>query len=172
MVLHASADVGTGHDVGAIYEEHYDLLVGIAVSRFRIPQADAETLAHEVFLDFLLRAPGVNDQRAWLIACICNASKHYLRTAQRTEPLPEAGPDPADPRSARAVDTWPDELAAREAFERPTPRCQLALRLRYLDGHTVPEIADILGTTKRYATKLIGRCLDQAQRRYVGGGGK
>lgn len=172
MVSQAPADVSAGYDAGAIYEEHYALLVGIAVSRFRIPQADAETLAHEIFLDFLLRGSGINDRRAWLVSSICNASKHYLRTAQRTEPLPEAGPDPADPRSARAVDTWPDELAAREAFERLTPRCQLALRLRYLDGHTIPEIAEILGTTKRYATKLVGRCLDQAHSRYGGGGCK
>jgi RNA polymerase sigma-70 factor, ECF subfamily len=172
MALQASPDPHTEHQIAAIYEEHYDLLVGIAVGRFSVPRADAETLAHEVFLDFLMRGSEILDRRAWLIGAIYNASKDYLRRAQRTEPLPEAGMERADPRYARAVDAWPDQLAARQAFGFLTPRCQVALRLRYLEGYTIPEIAVILGTTNRYATKLVGRCLDQAQRRYGGGGGK
>jgi len=156
-------------NLAATYEEHYDLLVGIAVDRFRISHADAETLVHEIFFDFLVHAERIRDRRAWLIGAVYNASREHLRRAKRIEQLPEHGPDPADPRYARVAEQWPAELAAREAFARLTPRCQLALRLRYIEGHTIPSIAKILDTTKQYAAKLVSRCLALAHRRYAGG---
>lgn len=163
------ADPSSDHGLTATYEENYDLLVGIAVDRFRISHADAETLVQEIFLELLLHASRIRDRRAWLIGAVYNASKDYLRRAQRMEPLPERGPDPADPRYARVEEQWPAELAAREAFARLTPRCQLALRLRYIEGHTIPSIASLLDTTARYAAKLVSRCLQLAHRRYSGG---
>jgi len=168
MSLQISPGTSSDHELAATYEEHYNLLVGIAVERFRISHTDAETLVHEVFLDFLIHAARVHDRRAWLIGAIYNASKHHLRRAQRVEPLPDHGPETVDPRYARVGEQWPAELAAREAFARLTPRCQLALRLRYIEGHTIPSIAKILDTTKRYAAKLVSRCLDLAHRRYSG----
>jgi RNA polymerase sigma factor (sigma-70 family) len=170
MSVHVPFDAGNAEqEFAAIYEEHYDLLVGIAVDRFGISHADAETLVQEVFLELLLHAGRVRDRRAWLIGAIYNASKSHLRRAQRVEPLPEHGLDPADPRYARVEEQWPAELAAREAFARLTPRCQLALRLRFIEGHTVPSIASLLGTTARYAAKLVSRCLQLAHRRYSEG---
>jgi len=168
MSVHAFPDTRGDHEIAAVYEEHFDLLVGIAVGRFRISHADAETLAQEVFLDFLVNAARVHDRRAWLVGAIYNASRDHLRRARRIEPLPDDGPDPADPRYARVCEQWPAELAAREAFARLTPRCQLALRLRYIEGHTIPSIAKLLDTTKRYAAKLVTRCLGLAHRRYCG----
>jgi len=169
MSVHFPSDAPNwDQELAATYEEHYGLLVGIAVERFGIPHADAETLVQEVFLELLIHAARVRDRRAWLIGAIYNASKNYLRRAQRVEPLPEHGPDPADPRYARVDEQWPAELAAREAFSRLTPRCQLALRLRYIEGHTIPSIARILDTTSRYAAKLVRRCLQLAHRRYGG----
>ena len=64
------------------------------------------------------------------------------------------------------MDTLPDKLAAREAFACLTSRCQLALRLHYLDGYSIPEIAAQLHITPGYAKKLVARCLRQARERY------
>ena len=166
MPVHTSPETRCDHELAATSEEHFGLLVGIAVSRFGISQTDAEALAHEVFLELLIQASRIRDRRAWLIGAIYNASKNHLRRAKRTEPLPDEGPEPADPRYARVGEQWPAELAAREAFACLTPRCQLALRLRYFEGYTVPEMAKILDTTKRYATNLIMRCIEQAKKRY------
>jgi RNA polymerase sigma factor (sigma-70 family) len=152
-------------DVGAVYEEHYDLLVGIAVGRFRISAMDAETLAHDVFLSFLKSTERVIDRERWLVGAICNASRHHLRQAYRTEPLDDTAADAPDPRAGHHADAILDQLAAREVYGCLTPKCQEALRLRYLEGYTVPEVAVALGTTKKYAQKLISRCLEQAQRR-------
>ena len=71
-----------------------------------------------------------------------------------------------DPRFARITDSLPDGIAAREAFGCLTSRCQLALRLHYLDGYSIPEIAAQLHITPAYAKKLVARCLRQARERY------
>jgi len=152
-------------DFTAVYEEHFDLLVRIAIGRFRIAEAEADSLAHDVFLSFLRNAERVIDRQRWLVGAICNASRNHLRRAGRTEPLDEAAEEAPDPRSSRLCESITAGLAARQVYDCLTPRCQLALRLRYLEGYSVPEIAEALGTTKKYAQKLISRCLEQAQRR-------
>jgi len=71
----ASDQVSLGRaDVGALYEEHRGLLVGTAVGRFGIRHEDAETLVHDVFLAYIVKADEVIDARAWLVGAICNAS--------------------------------------------------------------------------------------------------
>jgi RNA polymerase sigma factor (sigma-70 family) len=152
-------------DIGAVYEEHVRLLVGTAIKRFRICEMDAQTLAHEVFLSYFLKADEVLDPHAWLLSAIYNACKYYLRTRARHVTLPSQHAELPDPRQFRA-DALPDQLAAREAFTCLTARCQLTLRLRYLEGYSIAEIADELGTTPKYAGKLVSRCLRQAQDRY------
>lgn len=163
----SSHDLGqqSAADFTALYEEHFDLLVSIAIGRFRIAEGDAETLAHDVFLSFLLHADRVVDRERWLVGAICNASRHHLRQSGRTESLDDTASDAADPRSCRVVESLPDQLAARQVYECLTPKCQQVLALRYIEGYTVPEVAAAIGTTKKYAAKLISRCLEQAQRR-------
>ena len=155
-----------GLDYGAIYEWAMPLMVGTAVSRFGVPEADAETLAHEIYLDFLVKGEGIDDQRGWFVGAIFNASRAYRRRVARLEELPPDFGERPDPHLARVLDMWPDQLAGREAFERTTAKCQLALRLRYFEGYTIPEIAAELGITKTYAAKLVSESLRQAHRRY------
>jgi RNA polymerase sigma factor (sigma-70 family) len=153
-------------DFAAVYEEHFDLLVRIAVGRFRIAEGEADSLAHDVFVSFLRNAERVIDRQRWLVGAICNASRNHLRRACRTESLDDDTAEHAlDPRTARLGESITASLAARQVYECLTPKCQLALRLRYLEGYSVPEVAAALGTTKKYAQKLISRCLEQAQRR-------
>ena len=154
-------------DFAAIYEKHRRLMISVAVRRFHICEMDAETLAHEVFFDFLAKGSAIADHRGWLVGAICNASRYYLRTRARAEALPDTFAEEPDPRLARVIEMWPNQLAAREAFARTTARCQLVLRLRYLEGYSIPELARELGTTKKYAAKLVSECLRQAHRRYV-----
>jgi DNA-directed RNA polymerase specialized sigma24 family protein len=70
------------------------------------------------------------------------------------------------PGIRRITDSLPDTLAGREAFGCLTSHCQLALRLHYLDGYSIPEIAAQLHITPAYAKKLVSRCLRQARERY------
>ncbi|HEX8619535.1 MAG TPA: sigma-70 family RNA polymerase sigma factor [Thermoanaerobaculia bacterium] len=157
---------GAPFDFAALYESHLGVMIGLAVGRYGVPETDAETLAHEVFVDFILKAHRVTDVRAWLVASICNASKYYTRVRARSETLPESFAEKPDPQLSRVLEMWPDQLAAREAFAGTTPRAQLVLRLRYFEGYSIPEIARELNITEKYASKLVSECLRQAKRRY------
>lgn len=161
-----SLEASAQRDVAAIYERHLRLMLWIARRRFRIPEPEAEPLVHEVFVNFLSKAGTIEDVKAWLVAGISNACRYYLRLRDRCEPLPEDIAERPDPQFTRVLDMWPDQLAARQAIASTTARCQLVLRLRYFEGYSVPEIAKELRITNAYATKLLGECLKQAQRRY------
>jgi RNA polymerase sigma factor (sigma-70 family) len=153
-------------DFGAIYEQNYNLLVRTAIKHYHVSELDAEALAHEVFLAYFLKAHEVISLRAWLVSAICNAAKAFLRKRARHVPLLAESLEIPDPHFARVGDALPDQLAGREAFACVTARCQIALRLRYLEGYSVPEVAVELHTSQKYAQKLISRCLQQARRRY------
>ena len=150
-----------------IYEEHFEFLAAIAVQKFRVPDSEAETLAHEVFLSYLRKAPTIYDLRAWLIGAICHASRHYWRLNGRLVAVESAAElDRIDPASIRILDSLPDQLAARQALECLSPRCQEVLRLRYFEGCTIPEVAERLGVKKKYAAKLVTKCLRRAERTF------
>jgi RNA polymerase sigma factor (sigma-70 family) len=153
-------------DFGAVYEENYQLLVRTAIKQYHISELDAEALAHEVFLAYFLKAGEVINSRAWLISAIYNAAKAFLRKRARHVPLRADSLEIPDPQLARVGDALPDQLAGREAFACVTARCQIALRLRYLEGYSVPEVAAELNTSDKYAQKLISRCLRMAKDRY------
>ena len=157
--------VDRGIDFDAVYDEHISLMIGVAVDRFRIPEPDAQALAHEIFLAYFLKAEEVRDVRAWLLGGICNASRDFLKKRKNDVSLAPEMLNRADERQTRAAEVLPDQIAAREAFACVTPRCQLALRLRYLEGYTIPEIAAELKTTPKYAQNLVSRCLQMARDR-------
>lgn len=151
----------------AIYEEYFDLLVQIAVYKFQVPDTEAETLVHDVLFGYLRKSGEVLDLRPWLIGAICYASRHYWRLNGRTVPADAAIElDRVDPASLRILDSLPDQLAARQALECLSPRCQEVLRMRYFEGCTVPEIATRLGVKTKSAQKLITKCLRRAERLY------
>jgi RNA polymerase sigma factor (sigma-70 family) len=147
-------------DFDTVYEDHLRLLVGTAIDRFHISETDAETLAHDVFLAYFLKAEPVLDSTAWLVASMCNASRAYLRTQARHVELP------ADVIDQAGIEISA-QLVAREVLCCLTPHCQLALRLRYLEGYTIPEVAAEFQTSPKYAGKIVARCLQQAYDRYT-----
>jgi RNA polymerase sigma factor (sigma-70 family) len=151
-----------------IYLEHFELLVGVAVQKFGIPESEAETLAHEVFLSYLKRGETVRELRPWLIGAVCHASRYYWRTHRRVPPADAEAMevDRPDPSSTRILDSLPDQLAAREALECLSPQCQQILRLRYFDGCSIIEVAEHLGIKPKYAQKLITKCLRRAEKQY------
>ena len=71
--------------------------------------------------------------------------------------------DRVDPASTNILDSLPDQIAAREALECLSPRCQEILRLRYFEGLTMHEIADHFSVKPKYAQKLVSKCLRRAE---------
>lgn len=156
----------------AIYLQYFDLLVQVAVFKFKVPETDAEGLVHDVLISYIRKKQVIVELRSWLIGAICYASRHYWRLNSRTVPEAdvEVDLDRADPASLRILDSLPDQLAAREALERLSTRYQEILHMRYFEGRTVPEIAQHLGVKAKYAQKLITKCLRRAEKLYVAEG--
>ena len=155
--------IDRGIDFDAAYDAHVPVLIGLAIERFHVTEADAQMLAHEVFLAYFLKAETVRDVRAWLVGALCNAARHFVRKHARDVELPPEMVNEPDPR--REAEALPDQIAAREAIGCVSARCELALRLRYLEGYSIPELAAHLKTTPRYAQNLVSRCLQQARDR-------
>ena len=150
-----------------VYERYFGLLVQIASFKFRVPESDAEALAHDVLMGYLRKSAMVIELRPWLIGAICYASRHYWRLNGRTVAVDdEAEVERADPASLRIVDSLTDQLAAREALECLTPRCQEVLHMRYFEGCTIAEVAARIGVRPKSAQKLITKCLRRAERLY------
>lgn len=155
--------VDRGIDFDAVYDENVPMLIGLAVKRFHLDECDAQVLAHEVFLAFFMRAEEVRDHRAWLVGAMCNAARDLLRKSGRDVALPDDIANRPDPR--QEAEALPDQITAHEMFACCTARCQLALRLRYIEGYSIREIAAALKTTPKYAQNLVSRCLQQARDR-------
>ena len=150
----------------ALYREHFDFLVAVAVRKFRVPDTEADTLVHDVFLSYLKRSDVVRDLKGWLLGAICNASRYYWRGHSRDISVEEDF-DRIDPASANILESLPNQLAAREALACLTPRCQEVLRLRYYDGRSIQEIAEHFGLATKYTQKLVTKCLRRAERLYT-----
>lgn len=150
-------------EVEDLYSEQYDLLLGIAVRTFRVPREDAATLVHDVFVSLISRLDEIRDRKAWLVGAICNASRSYLRRRRADEGHPIAVEPAHD-----GTDACDDLVAVRQALERIDDRSREILRLRYVQGYTVPELAGHLRTTSRYTEKLLRKALLRAWEAFGG----
>ena len=155
------------HDVGDLYIRHRNLLLYVACRKFRIGEIDAENLIQDVFLSFLQTGSKVGNTKSWLVAAMCNASRHYWRAQGRTEALPEDMAERSDPGSQSLADRMAAEMTMRQAIGYLRPQCRETLRLHYYEGHSAAEVGRELDTTTRYAEKLIHNCLKRAREIYL-----
>lgn len=154
-------------DVETLYVEHRSLLLYVACRKFRIPDSDAENLIQEVFLSYLQTGTKIDNVRAWLVAAMCNASRHYWRAQGRTESLPDDFNDHSDPGSHGLADQFAMKMTVRQAIEYLQPRCRETLWLHYFEGRSAGDVARELETTNRYAEKLIHNCLKRVREIYL-----
>ena len=155
------------HDVGDLYIRHRNLLLYVACRKFRIAEIDAENLIQDVFLSFLQTGSRVENTKSWLVAAMCNASRHYWRAQGRTEALPEDMAERSDPGSQSIGDLMASQLTMRHVLAYLRPQCRETLRMHYYEGRSAAEVGRELDTTTRYAEKLIHNCLKRAREIYV-----
>lgn len=117
-------------------------------------RADAEDIVQEVFLQLCKSRPpySVDSEslKAWLIRVTINKSKDALRASKRRQAARLTYAPPPESR---------DEVFA--ALGRLAERDRNALYLRYYEGYTAREIADIIGGSERAVTKRICRARDK-----------
>jgi RNA polymerase sigma factor (sigma-70 family) len=155
------------NDVEALYNEHRTLLLFIACRKFRIPDSDSENLIQDVFLSYLQTGTKIDNVRAWLVAAMCNASRHYWRAQGRTESLPEDFTDRLDPNSQGLAETFALQMTIHQALNYLAPKCRETLNLHYFEGRSAVEVAKEFDTTPRYAEKLIHNCLQRVRQIYI-----
>lgn len=153
-------------EIGELYTKYWPLLLHIACRKFRIDEGDAEGLIQEVFVSFMTTTTKVENTRAWLVAAMCNASRHFWRASGRTESLPDDFDDHCDPRSGSIADQVAIEITMRQALDYLQPRCRETLYLHYYEGRSAVDVARELETTSRYAEKLIHNCLKRVREIY------
>ena len=154
-------------EVETMYTQYRTLLLSVACRKFRVPEADAESLLQEVFVSFLQTGAKIENVRAWLVAAICNASRHYWRTQGRAEQLPEDFVEQSDPGSHALPERFAMEMTVRQALQYLQPRCRETLWLHYFEGRSAADVARELETTTRYAEKLIHNCLKRVREIYM-----
>jgi len=153
--------------VEELYRLYFNLMLYLSSQRFKVPESDAESLIHEVFLTFLANSSDVRDPRAWLVGSICHASRHYWRMNGRLESMSDEVLEQADPSAPGLAETVATRISVQETLSRLHEKCRHTLSLKYFEGCSAIEVARELDTTPRYAEKLIHKCLKRAHKIYL-----
>jgi len=154
-------------EIEVLYVEHRTLLLFIASRKFHIADGEAENLIQDVFLSFLQTCTRIDNVRSWLVAAMCNASRHFWRAQGRTESLPDDYANACDPKTWGTAEEHAMRLTMSKVVGYMQPKCRETLRLHYFEGRSANDIAKELETTPRYAEKLIHNCLRRAREIYT-----
>lgn len=134
-----------------------DMVYRIAMSVLGKPE-DAEDAVQNTFLRYYRKAPAFQSaehEKAWLIRCGINASKSLYKSLNR-----HRHENIADYRQAAVPDELPNLLWYLPAEDR------VVLQLRYVEGYTSPEIADLLKKSPTAIRKQIERAKKRARALY------
>jgi RNA polymerase sigma factor (sigma-70 family) len=162
----ASVPVTSSDAIESLYLEFRTLLLYVACRKFRVPDTDSENLIQEVFLSYIQNVTPIENVRAWLVAAMCNASRHYWRVQGKTESLPDDFDGQSDPGSHGLADQFAMRMTLQKALKYLQPRCRETLWLHYFEGRSASDVARELHTTSRYAEKLIHNCLKRVREIY------
>jgi RNA polymerase sigma factor (sigma-70 family) len=157
------------NSIDAIYLDHVLLLRRVAIRKFNVPPADAESLVHDVFINYLTHTRHVRrDLRAYLVGAICNASRNYWRS-RRSEDRVFATEYKVEADTAVVDDPF-DGLASKfviaSVLAKLGTRCQEVLRRYYLDEEATPQIAAAIETTCGNVNYLMHVCRKRARDAY------
>ena len=149
------------------FEEAYlrfaPLLRKIAVAKFNIPRAEAETLVHDVFATYLVNASEVRALEPYLIGAICNASRHYLRRSGAADALFCEGAECEATPGADLLAEVERKLLVSRLLSRVGSRCRELLHRYYVKGDTTQAIADGLDSTPGSILVSLHHCRKRAR---------
>lgn len=167
----AQATGERGDALLALYDRALPQVYGYLIARCG-DEAAAEDLTAECFLaavDALKRDAVPDLTIAWLVGVARHKLVDHWRRREREDrklalvhaDTPEAEEVPWDERL--------DAARARDVLESMGPHHRAALTLRYLDGLSVPEVAEHLGRTVHATEALLVRARVAFRRAYEGG---
>jgi DNA-directed RNA polymerase specialized sigma24 family protein len=146
-----------------LYTRHVPLLRYIAVSKFRVPRADADALVHDVFATYFARSNKVENPRPYLIGAICNAARYYWRERKNEEAALGNADPPVQEGQEQLVDGLSRKLLVATTLSRIGSKCRDLLSRYYLDGESTAAIATGRETTTDYILFLLHQCRKRAR---------
>jgi RNA polymerase sigma factor (sigma-70 family) len=153
--------------VGEVYTEYAPLLRRIAIRKFGVPIADAQSLVHDVFICYLSDPRRVRTNlRGYLIAAMCNASRKYWNSRNSESRIFDGDLPVDDLVSGETFDGLDTTLLVAATLARLPARYREVLRRYYLDGQNTKTIADAMGTTPANVNYLMHVCRVRAREIY------
>lgn len=159
-----------GAAVAAIYDAFADPIFRYVSFRVR-NREDAEDLTDQVFLKMIEALPGYDERgvpfAAWLYRIARNLLVDRYRRAGR-EAAVELGPTVVDTRPAAdpfaAASASLDQAAVRSAMTTLTEDQRLVITLRFIEGWSVEEVAEVLNRKPGAVHQLQHRALAALRR--------
>jgi len=131
----------------------------------------ARDAAHDVFVRFLECRDQIDPRRnvrAWLCSVAYHVCLDRLRRERgiwsRVRRVLELGADAAPVPPDRVVAAQRELAAVAEALESLPAKQRVVMVMKVLDGMTQTEIAEALGLSKGYVSKLLARALTHMKR--------
>jgi RNA polymerase sigma factor (sigma-70 family) len=150
----------------AAFEETYltyaPRLRKIAVAKFAIPRAEAETLVHDVFATYFMHARSVRAVEPYLIGAICNASRQWRRRSQAAEAVFCDEMPCMAAAGAAAAEEIERKLLLSRMLARIGRRCRELLHRYYVSGESTQAIACALESTPGSILVQLHKCRRRA----------
>jgi RNA polymerase sigma-70 factor (ECF subfamily) len=165
------------HDAGRrLVERHGPSMVRTAWSVLgRYGGTEADDVVQEALVTALTTPalPRGDDVGAWLRAITVRKALDWLRRSarRREQPFSEPGTEGAQPVAAGNPEAALDVLTVRRLLARLAPLDRAVLVLADLEGRSMAEVADVLGST-RVAVKLRASRARRRLARMVGATGR
>lgn len=155
--------------IGAVYDRWFPDVYRYVYYRLGDEQV-AEDISSDVFVRFLEavkkgRGPQSNI-KGWLLGTASHVVADYLRQAYRrpTEVLSESTPDDNAPSLRDEIDRRNQVSAVRAMYAQLTPEQQNVLALRFGDGYSLEETANVMKKSVNAVKALQFRALAALQR--------
>jgi len=150
-----------------IYLEYAPLLRRVALRKFDIPIADADSLIRDVFFRYLADPHRVRTNvRGYLIATMCAACRRYWSLRDPESHRFPNGDSMDDEVSEEVFEGLDQTMLVATALARLPPAHRDVLRRHFLEGQDAKTIADALGTTPTNVHYLLQVCQIRTQQIY------
>lgn len=169
QVLVERAQAGDGGAFGELYEQFAPEIFRYLLRHLNGRREAAEDLTEEVFLKVLERLGSYQFRglpfSAWLYRIARNHMIDHLRARPRQVVTSlDLAPEIPEKRAEQVIDRSLDRHELAYALERLTSDQRHVVTLRFLDGFTTAETAEIMGKTEDAVKKLQARGLVQLRR--------
>ncbi len=150
----------------ACYQAHRHRIYALGLRYGRGREMWAEDLAQDVFMKLLKELPQLEDHAdlgGWIYRVATNAAlsrlrreRSVLRSVHRLFSDDELEEAPED-----RVEMSENAREAEKLLETLPPKERIALSMKVLDGRSQREIADLLGHSEGYVSKLLARAWER-----------